>query len=81
MYHQRTRFVEGEEFLRPEVLSADGAPLAGRRVEVVDADAAGGRAHRDLKGERGRGINKGERRPKTNFADAMCEYWSHIGYI
>ena len=77
--HQRTRFVECEEFLRPEVLPADGAPLAGRRVEVVDADAAGGRAHGDLKGERERDIYKGEEDPKLTLQKTPCDQ-SHIGY-
>ena len=77
--HQRTRFVECEEFLRPEVLSADGAPLAGRRVEVVDADAAGGRTHRDLKEERGIFSTKVGKDRKLALQKPCA--WSHIGHI
>ena len=44
-----TGFVQREKFLGLEDLSADRPSLAGRRVQVVDAHAAGSRADGDLK--------------------------------
>ena len=44
-----TGFVQREKFLGLEYLAADRSSLAGRRVQVVDAHAAGSRADGDLK--------------------------------